>query len=115
MRSKIYRPSPVPVQELPVTEPIDRVDFLNRLQRLINAGMCVSALSLAQASGVQFNAATLRNWSYDSCSDDLARHRRVYAFLAKTAKPVPVAEPIPLPAPQPVIRRRFVRSSARVA
>lgn len=130
MPSKFCRPS-ASVQKLPVVPPIDRTAFLNQVQRLINEGMCVSALVLATDAGQQFNASTLRAWASETRSDALYRRRRTYAYLA--AHHVPAAEPEPVqpvpitrpPRPVPTYptppipaahrRYRFVRVPSKVA
>lgn len=121
MPSKFCRPGGASLQTLPVAPGIDRTEVLNRVQRLIKAGMCVSALSLATTAGIQFNPATLKAWAKDRRRDALYRHRRTYAFLATSLatrlEPEPV-QPVPIRTPMmpPAARRyRFVRVPSKVA
>jgi hypothetical protein len=94
-----------PLQELPVIQPAtsatpaDRLALLNQIVRMINEGMCVSAMVLARDHSVQFNAATLRSWAKDRRKGDAYSHRKVYAWLAKNAVPIPT--PV-LPPPTPI-------------
>lgn len=122
MPSKFCRPN-ASVQKLPVAPPIDRTEFLNRVQRLISEGMCVSALVIATDAGMQFNASTLRAWAKDSRADSLHRYRRTYAFLVahstprsqpEPVRPVPITRPI-RPVPTFPRRYRFVRVPSKVA
>jgi hypothetical protein len=104
--------------------------------------MCVSAMVMARDHNVQFRTATLRSWAKDRRKGDVYRHRRVYAWLVKSAvptsistpRPAPISTPIPTPIPaslrpptpittpvthhpEPILVRRplFVRVPSKVA
>jgi len=104
----------------------ERTALLNQIQRMVNEGMCVSAMVMARDRNVQFNADTLRSWAKDQRKTQQYRHRKTYAWLARSAAPITVPAPakpatvtsITTPVVHPLSMPRrpwFVRRPSKVA